>query len=106
MKIDLTGKTALITGSSKGIGLATANAFQDAGAAVIVHGRSAQDVSDLATGMGARGLAADLGTPDGCARLAAEAGEVAHMILYACSPQASATTGTSLRVDGGVVEML
>ena len=76
MKIDLTGKTALITGSSKGIGLATAKAFRDAGAAVIVHGRSAHEVSDLATGMGARGIAADLGTPDGCARLAAKAGEV------------------------------
>lgn len=33
----------------------------------------------------------------------ATADEVAAMIAYLCSPQASATTGTSVRVDGGVV---
>jgi hypothetical protein len=26
------------------------------------------------------------------------------MVVYVCSPQASATTGASLRVDGGVVD--
>jgi NAD(P)-dependent dehydrogenase (short-subunit alcohol dehydrogenase family) len=29
--------------------------------------------------------------------------EVANMIVYVCSEQASATTGAALRVDGGVV---
>jgi hypothetical protein len=28
------------------------------------------------------------------------------MIVYACSPQASATTGAALRVDGGVVDTI
>jgi NAD(P)-dependent dehydrogenase (short-subunit alcohol dehydrogenase family) len=32
--------------------------------------------------------------------------EVANMIVYACSDQASATTGAALRVDGGVVRFL
>jgi len=32
--------------------------------------------------------------------------EVANMVVYACSPQASATTGAALRVDGGVVRGL
>lgn len=32
--------------------------------------------------------------------------EVANMVVYACSPQASATTGAALRVDGGVVDSL
>lgn len=32
--------------------------------------------------------------------------EVANMVVYVCSPQASATTGAALRVDGGVVEMI
>lgn len=36
----------------------------------------------------------------------ASADEVAHMIVYACSPQASATTGAALRVDGGIVEAI
>jgi len=32
--------------------------------------------------------------------------EVANMVVYAVSPQASATTGAALRVDGGVVETI
>jgi enoyl-[acyl-carrier-protein] reductase (NADH) len=32
--------------------------------------------------------------------------EVANMIVYVCSPQASGTTGASLRVDGGVVDTI
>ncbi|TPV98006.1 MAG: hypothetical protein USCAAHI_02558 [Beijerinckiaceae bacterium] len=28
------------------------------------------------------------------------------MIVYVCSPQASATTGAALRVDGGVVDTI
>lgn len=32
--------------------------------------------------------------------------EVANMVVYVCSPQASATTGAVLRVDGGVVDSL
>jgi NAD(P)-dependent dehydrogenase (short-subunit alcohol dehydrogenase family) len=32
--------------------------------------------------------------------------EVANMIAYVCSPQASATTGAALRVDGGVVDTI
>lgn len=34
------------------------------------------------------------------------ADEVAHMIVYLCSPLASATTGASVRVDGGVVRAI
>lgn len=32
--------------------------------------------------------------------------EVANMSVYAASPQASATTGTALRVEGGIVETI
>jgi NAD(P)-dependent dehydrogenase (short-subunit alcohol dehydrogenase family) len=32
--------------------------------------------------------------------------EVANMVVYTCSEQASATTGTALRVDGGVVRSI
>ncbi len=32
--------------------------------------------------------------------------EVANMVVYVCSPQASATTGSALRVDGGVVDSI
>ena len=37
---------------------------------------------------------------------AATVDEVANMIVYACSVQASATTGAALRVDGGVVDSI
>ncbi len=39
MKIDLTGKTALVSGSTAGIGLAIAKGLAQSGASVIVNGR-------------------------------------------------------------------
>lgn len=41
--------------------------------------------------------------PSSIIKRLAEVEEVANMVVYICSPQASATTGASLRVDGGVV---
>jgi NAD(P)-dependent dehydrogenase (short-subunit alcohol dehydrogenase family) len=32
--------------------------------------------------------------------------EIANMVVYVCSPQASATTGAALRVDGGVIDTI
>jgi NAD(P)-dependent dehydrogenase (short-subunit alcohol dehydrogenase family) len=36
----------------------------------------------------------------------ATTGEVANMVVYAVSPQASATTGAALRVDGGIIDTI
>jgi NAD(P)-dependent dehydrogenase (short-subunit alcohol dehydrogenase family) len=44
--------------------------------------------------------------PSSILRRAASTEEVANMIVYVCSPQASATTGAALRVDGGVVDTI
>ena len=44
--------------------------------------------------------------PSSIIRRAATPEEVANLIVYTASPQASATTGASLRVDGGVVETI
>ena len=44
--------------------------------------------------------------PSSIIQRAARVDEVANMIVYACSPQASATTGAALRVDGGVVDTI
>ncbi len=74
MRIDLNGRTALVSGSTAGIGLAIAGGLAEAGAAVVVNGRTEErvenavaTVSDRAAG-GAevRGVAADLGTAEGC----------------------------------------
>jgi NAD(P)-dependent dehydrogenase (short-subunit alcohol dehydrogenase family) len=78
MKIDLTGKTALVTGSTAGIGQAAAVGLAEAGATVIVNGRSDRSVEaalgrlrQRLPGAKVRGVAADLGTAEGCAALVA-----------------------------------
>jgi 3-oxoacyl-[acyl-carrier protein] reductase len=74
----LQGKTALVTGASRGIGRATASALADVGAHVVVHyGRSAQDAESLVGGILSKGgranaIEADLGTPEGATLLAKE----------------------------------
>ncbi|WP_234051157.1 MULTISPECIES: SDR family NAD(P)-dependent oxidoreductase [unclassified Xanthobacter] len=44
--------------------------------------------------------------PSSIIQRAATPEEVANMVVYACSKQASATTGAALRVDGGVVDTI
>jgi NAD(P)-dependent dehydrogenase (short-subunit alcohol dehydrogenase family) len=44
--------------------------------------------------------------PSSLIKRLATVGEVANMVVYVCSPQASATTGAALRVDGGVVRSI
>jgi enoyl-[acyl-carrier-protein] reductase (NADH) len=44
--------------------------------------------------------------PSSLLRRLATVEEVANIVVYVCSPQASATTGAALRVDGGVVRSI
>jgi NAD(P)-dependent dehydrogenase (short-subunit alcohol dehydrogenase family) len=76
MDMDLTGKTALVTGSTRGIGLATAIGLAQMGAEVIVNGRDAaavgeavQKVMKAAPSAKAHGAVFDLGNAAGCAAL-------------------------------------
>ncbi len=66
MNLQLEGKTALVTGSTAGIGLAIAAALAKEGAAVIVNGRTEERVEEARKRSGATyGIAADLGTEAG-----------------------------------------
>ena len=71
MNLKLENKTALVTGSTKGIGFAIARLLAAEGANVIVNGRSADSTRAAAEKIGgrARGVAADVSTAAGCADL-------------------------------------
>jgi NAD(P)-dependent dehydrogenase (short-subunit alcohol dehydrogenase family) len=78
MNLQLENKTALVTGSTKGIGFAIAQMLATEGASVIVNGRRAESTQAAAEkiGKGARGVAADVSSPTGCAELLQQAGQV------------------------------
>jgi NAD(P)-dependent dehydrogenase (short-subunit alcohol dehydrogenase family) len=171
MRLDLSGRTALVTGSTQGIGLAIATGLAAAGARVAINGRDRDKVlaalpaegdfvaapADLTTdeGLGAllavsRGFAKEaagsgvtvnsviagpthtggveefvyqlvgkdlpwdraqrefmrLHRPQSLLQRLIEPEEIANMVVYLSSPQASATTGGALRVDGGYVDAI
>jgi NAD(P)-dependent dehydrogenase (short-subunit alcohol dehydrogenase family) len=79
MDLGLTGKRAFVTGSTAGIGYASAEALAREGAYVIINGRSLQRVEatldklrSAVPGAAVQGLAADLGTRAGCDAAIAE----------------------------------
>ncbi|SIR39203.1 SDR family NAD(P)-dependent oxidoreductase [Enterobacter kobei] len=72
MKIDLTGKLALVTASTGGIGFAIARGLAESGAEVIINGRSEssvnqgiQNLQQVVPGVAVRAAVADLSTPEG-----------------------------------------
>jgi NAD(P)-dependent dehydrogenase (short-subunit alcohol dehydrogenase family) len=76
VKINLSGKTALITGSAQGIGFAIARGLAECGALVIINGLTEEEVARgverLRTelpGALVRGVVANIGTADGAATL-------------------------------------
>jgi NAD(P)-dependent dehydrogenase (short-subunit alcohol dehydrogenase family) len=87
MQIDLTGKTALVTGSTEGIGYAIARQLARAGADVVVNGRSEEKTAKAAArlkGEGAKGsvraIAADVSISEECAALVASVPHVDILI--------------------------
>lgn len=73
----LEGRTALITGGSRGIGKAIATALADAGATVVLGYRSGADEAEgVASEIGARAVQADVSEAEDAKRLVEEAGDV------------------------------
>lgn len=84
MDLGLTGRTALVTGASSGLGFACARALAVEGAEVVLSSRSAERLeaatAELVTGLDGSGggvswLAADVSDPHAATELVAEAGK-------------------------------
>jgi NAD(P)-dependent dehydrogenase (short-subunit alcohol dehydrogenase family) len=87
MKIDLKGKTALVTGSTSGIGHAIARGLAVAGARVVINGRTPAKVDAAVTAIAravpdldVRGVIADVSTAAGCNTLVTAVPEVDILI--------------------------
>lgn len=75
---NLEGKTALVTGGSRGLGLQIAESLGEAGAKILLTSRKAADLEEAAAHLQARGIdtrwvAADASQPDEIQRVAGEA---------------------------------
>jgi NAD(P)-dependent dehydrogenase (short-subunit alcohol dehydrogenase family) len=95
----IAGKTALVTGGSRGIGLMIARGFVEAGAKVYISSRKADVLEGVADELSAIGecvaIPANLSTEDECRRLADAVGE-RESALHILVNNAGATWGTPL----------
>jgi short-subunit dehydrogenase len=96
--MDLSGRTALLTGATGGLGRAIAEALAGRGTELILSGRKAEALEAMAAqlpGSGHRVLPADLAEPGAAEKLAAEAGEVDVVVANAGLPGAGRLTDFS-----------
>jgi 3-oxoacyl-[acyl-carrier protein] reductase len=106
----LTGKTALVTGASRGIGRASALALAQAGVQILVHyGRNAAEANAVVkeirdAGGRAEALAANLAAPDGAHKLAADVRRIVGARLDILV--ANAGVGNAAPIEGYTVEDL
>ena len=76
----LAGRSAIITGGARGLGLEIARAFLAAGARVLVTGRDEQALAAARRELGVTAIRADVADPAACADVAARAGEVTVLV--------------------------
>src|SRR5437763_100984 len=120
---DLSGKTALVTGASGGIGGAIARALHQQGAAVLLSGTRQGALEALAVELATRGITVncvapgfiasamtDALTPEQKERIAGTIPmgrlgapeDVAATVVFLASDQAGYITGQTLHVNGGM----
>ncbi|NIA12200.1 MAG: 3-oxoacyl-[acyl-carrier-protein] reductase [Nitrospiraceae bacterium] len=58
--IDLSGKVAIVTGGTRGIGKAVAEGFRDAGAVVYITGRKTETIKKISSEIGVKGMRMDV----------------------------------------------
>ncbi|MGL6279866.1 MAG: SDR family oxidoreductase [Gaiella sp.] len=107
MDLGLSGRTAIVTGASAGMGLAVAEALAGEGADVVMLGRRAELLEQHATRIGARAVAGDITRPDDLDRLVGETldahGRIDVLVLNGGGPPAGpATAVTAETIDAAV----
>jgi 3-oxoacyl-[acyl-carrier protein] reductase len=101
---DLTGKTYVVTGGTRGLGLASARLLVQRGASVVITGRSQENLSLAleSLGEGARGVVADSADPDSAARVVAAALEAFGGLDGALISVGGPPTGTVMETADSV----
>jgi short-subunit dehydrogenase len=100
MKVD--GSKVLLTGATGGLGAALAKALHGKGAQLVLSGRRMDVLEPLASGLGARAIAADLGRRDDVERLVRDAGDVDILVANAALP----ASGLLLELDQSQIDKM
>ena len=87
MQLQLNGKTALVTGSSRGIGLSIAQTLHAEGCQVVLNARNVDDLASAAAGLpGAIAVAGDMTNLDDAQRVLSEAvARLGHLDILVCN---------------------